>query len=531
MKSPRQRRLAAWLFPASLAVFFCLAGLAFIPLPGLQHDELFFSAPIFYPDTTFFRITIGTLKIPLMVISYTGALKTWLYAGLFQLFQPNVWSVRIPVLLMGAGTILLTWVWVRRIAGHWAAVIATALLATDTLFLLTDVFDWGPVAIQHLLLMAGLVAVQRSIAGESRTGLALGFFIWGLGMWDKALHLWPLIGLAVACLVTYPRLMFRSLRRPETALACVAFLVGMLPLLVYNFARRGETATANAKISIADFPRKVAALRGTVNGLAMFGFIVPEPAPNLRSPRNPLERASAAVSRRLGARRVNWMLPAWFAGLACFLAFLRTPCWRLLLFLAIATAVTWLQMALTVGAGYGAHHVILLWPLPPVFLGVAFAAVADRIRPLGPAVAVVVTILIAGNLLTTNGYFSELALAGGTGGWTDAIYSLSDSIDERTAGWIGLVDWGYLNGLALLHQGRLHLFMVNPEAAPAETKRLVGSPGVSFIQHTEDKQLLPGINDRFRAIALRQGFSERTERTIFDRNGRPVFEIFHFEHQ
>ena len=49
---------------------------------------------------------------------------------------------------------------------------------------------------------------------------------------------------------------------------------------------------------------------------------------------------------------------------------------RILMFLLIAMGVTWAQMAITNGAGGSAHHVILMWPLPLAFVGVAFSAAA-----------------------------------------------------------------------------------------------------------------------------------------------------------
>ena len=167
-----------WLAPGSMSLFYFLAALIFIPYPGLQNDELFFSGSLFSPEFTYYRLAIGSAKIPLMVMSYSGALKTWLYAPLFGWMAPSVWSVRVPVALIGAATVWLTWIWVRRIAGIRAAVIATALLASDTLYLLTDVFDWGPVALQHLLLMGGLIAVHSWISAGSRLALAAGFFFW-----------------------------------------------------------------------------------------------------------------------------------------------------------------------------------------------------------------------------------------------------------------------------------------------------------------------------------------------------------------
>ena len=74
------------LVPLLMCLYYLLAGLVVLPRPGLQNDELFFSGPIFNSENAFYSISMGSVRIPLMVISYTGALKTWLYAGLFQLF-------------------------------------------------------------------------------------------------------------------------------------------------------------------------------------------------------------------------------------------------------------------------------------------------------------------------------------------------------------------------------------------------------------------------------------------------------------
>src|SRR5215469_10226342 len=127
-------RLPAWLAPVLSILIFGLAGLALIPYPGLQNDEVFFTRPLYVPGGSFYQIEVGAWKIPLMVMSYTGALKTWIYAGLFQIFEPSEWSVRVPMLIAGMATIWLTWLWTRRIAGDWAAAITAALLATDAIF-------------------------------------------------------------------------------------------------------------------------------------------------------------------------------------------------------------------------------------------------------------------------------------------------------------------------------------------------------------------------------------------------------------
>jgi hypothetical protein len=146
-----------------------------------------------------------------------------------------------------------------------------------------------------------------------------------------------------------------------------------------------------------------------------------------------------------------------------------------------------------------------------------------------------VSLLAIGNLLNENEYLARFATRGGIGGWTDAIYPLSGMVDDSK--WIGTVDWGYTNGLRVLHEGHIRLF--NPAdygldsqaggKGGAELARMVENPDLLYVEHTEDKQLIPRVNDRVRERAGGLGYAERVERVIPDSSGDPVFEIFRFE--
>ncbi|MGD1069954.1 MAG: glycosyltransferase family 39 protein [Bryobacteraceae bacterium] len=515
------------LVPLLSMLVFLLAGCALLPYPGLQNDEVFFSGPIYSAAAAYDRIRIGAVDIPLMVMSYTGALKTWLYAGLFEILPPNPWSVRLPMLLLGALTIWLTWCWVRRIAGVRAAAISTVLLSTDTIFLMTNTFDWGPVALQHVLLMAGLLAVQiwlqADLGGSNRRMLALGFFLWGLGMWDKALLSWPLIGLAAASLCVFPRQTLARLRPLTLAFAAASFLIGAAPLVVYNVGQHGVTATRNTRFSTEGLRGKVAVLRHTLAGDSLYGFMVYEDAGSLRrAPATPLEQTAAWIEGHTAGRRTNRMIPACFLALLCFAGLHASPAWRTLLFISIVIAVEWVQMFFTQGAGNTSHHVILMWPFPSVFIGIAWSAMADRLPRFGvPAMVLIVAVLALVNLLTTNRYLVNLAANGAAGGWTDAIYPLADAVQPDSGRWIGMIDWGYLNQLRMLYEAELHLFNTDP----AGVKRVLAADCI-LIQHTEDKQILPGVNGRFRKAVEDLGYVEKVQRVVHDSNGRPVFEIF-----
>jgi hypothetical protein len=525
------RRPPSWLIPALTGLIFLLTGLALLPWPGLQNDELFFSGPIYAPGEAFYHVDIGSWRIPFMVMSYSGALKTWLYAGLFLFLKPNQGAVRLPMLLLGIGTIWLTWAWVRRIAGERAAAVTAVLLATDTLFLLTNLFDWGPVAIQHFLLMAGVLAFERFRKSEANWMLALAFFLWGLGMWDKALMAWPLIGMAAGSFCIFPREVFRRVRFVPATIAVGAFLLGAAPLVWYNVAKPGETAKQNVKFSLAEVAPKLVALRQTIEGSQLFGYIpYDDSAPMKRQPRNLAERIPVALSAFAGSHKSNWMLLAWAIGFGCSLLLWNSPHRRTLLFLLITMAVAWAQMALTKGTGSAAHHVILIWPFPAVFLGIAFSAVSEKLPRFGtPALVVLVTFFACENLLTTNEYLAKLIVNGGSGGWTDAVRPLTDSLDRKAAGWFGLVDWGYLNAVRMFRGADMPVFIPDLNGDPKEFLRQISNPDFQFVRHTDDKQMFPGINDRLRKAAAEAGYTERVERTIKDRNGRPVFELFRFQ--
>src|SRR5215471_5092654 len=66
-------RSRPWLAPVLLLLPFLFCGLAMIPYPGPHNDELFFSGPIYQPDAAWYTAEIGSARIPLMVMSYTGA--------------------------------------------------------------------------------------------------------------------------------------------------------------------------------------------------------------------------------------------------------------------------------------------------------------------------------------------------------------------------------------------------------------------------------------------------------------------------
>src|SRR5229473_1045702 len=85
---------------------FIVLGTALAAHAGIENDEALFAGPI-YSHYSLFSIRIFHKDVPVMIMTYLGALKTLLYWPLFRAFPPNLYSVRVPMVLVGAFTIAL----------------------------------------------------------------------------------------------------------------------------------------------------------------------------------------------------------------------------------------------------------------------------------------------------------------------------------------------------------------------------------------------------------------------------------------
>ena len=189
-------------------------------------------------------------------------------------------------------------------------------------------------------------------------------------------------------------------------------------------------------------------------------------------------------------------------------------------------------------AAGGLQHTVLLWPLPQFIIGTAFAGISCRFRRLVTlAVNLVVIFLVLVNLLVVNEYYTELATNGPTVQWSDASYALTDSLERSTPHQVVLTDWGLLNTVRLLDRGKLPLvdlsFLLDsrrPFSAGDETilRYWLSQPGTVFAGHTDGNEMLPRVNANLAAFTRDNMYEKEMIETVYDRNGRAIFEIFRF---
>jgi hypothetical protein len=516
--------------------FFVCAGAAFIPRLGIQNDEALFAQDNYPPHGNLYTIMLGHTHFRPMLMSYLGTLKSWLYRPILSQFGTGVWAVRLPMLLAAAASIWLFYCLLLRIAGVRAAWIGCGLLAADSLFLLTSCFDWGPVALQHLLLTGGLLLAVRFHQTRHLWPLGLAFFLFGLALWDKALAIWMLSGVAVAALVTIPRQILGAFTWKRVGIALAGSLLGAWPLIVYNVNNGYETFGSNLSYDLHDIPGKFHLLTLTANGHGLFSWLNDEnwqtPAPH--APRGAVEAVSAKISAIARHPRESLFVYAFL--LALVLAPLaRGPALRAILFALIAMAVSWIQMAITRNAGGTVHHSILLWPMPAMAIAVSWAAASRRLGRAGiPAVAAALAVTIVSGILVTNEYFAVTVRNGGGPNWTDAVFRLSDYMRQARPANVYCMDWGILDSLRLLNAGTLPLNVGMENIGKAEMNqedreavaRMIAWPGAVFLAHTKDAAFFPEVNEKLLRFAGECGYREERLAMIADSYGRETYEVY-----
>src|ERR1700754_1472757 len=68
--------------------------------PGLYYDEMLFAnAALGGRSNSFIGLRIW--GIPVLLMKYMGALKSWVYYPVFLFFPVNSWTTRLPAILLG----------------------------------------------------------------------------------------------------------------------------------------------------------------------------------------------------------------------------------------------------------------------------------------------------------------------------------------------------------------------------------------------------------------------------------------------
>lgn len=433
-----------------------------LSLPGLYFDEALRTGDALSmvtgrsaAATGQWGVTVAGRRWPLMSNTYTGSVKSYLFALSFLLFGINVEALRLSAILTAAVGLIFVALLARRMLGGVPAIAATWLLATDPSLILYTRTDWGPITSGFALRTAFLYFLWRWWDNGGRMPLVAAGAIAGLGIWDKASFIW----VVVAVLGVGTMAWFTSRSRPSVSLADAvvaagAGLVTGAPFWTYNLSQHWATVQSVARpgdpVSIGGIlhlaPVRTLALRAMFDGTAtawwMFGDNLP---------------------KHFGFAH-TWLLP--LSAIGCVVSFIgglatrRAWMWATPLLIVFILA----QIYLTPRPVW-VHHWSTIYPLAQLSIGFALTLVGmtpGRLRTmrlaLSAACSAVVALAILLNILFMTDYHKMMVRTGGSGVWSDAIYRAIDALEERYKDRpLQVMDWGISNQLTLLSAGQLRV--------------------------------------------------------------------------
>lgn len=558
--SPGRFRPPLWTLVLAGALGLYLAfGLAWISLPGPYQDEMLFLSGVFsdHPVVSYSGgMWLFKHKVPLMLMPYVGATKGLLWRLVFFFWPPSIYSARVPAVLLAAVTLLLFYFWARR---YYSAAIAAAtvlLAAADPGFIFTSRLDWGPVVLQRLLWVTGLLlgscwlesggegAPQAAVAGASEPAarpahspgarslawLAAAGFCFGLGLWDKTAFAWFLIALGITLVALFPRQVLQHCRRRTAAVLLLALLAGAFPLIRYNLTKSFTPTSASIQLT-KELAWKLRSLQTTLDGRATEPFVGGNGFDGRKAaaPSDGAEKLVAALSYL--APPQGTVLP-WALVVAFLAAFFARGVRRQIFFPLLMTGLMWAQ-ALPLEGGGGPHHYVLAYPFPQLAIAAVAAWGWSRLRG---ALRLAPLVLVAALILTMAGWSARelrlLRATGGAGNWSDASYDIAAWLQEHPARTVVCMDWGFSHPLLLLSQGRLDerdmsmtIGNPRPDEFAGRVQRLVPllfHPNTLYLFHSPRYQNFPGVREVFDEAVRQTGLRERVAVTFKQRNGEDV---------
>lgn len=516
------------------AALFCLLTLQHLRLPGPHTDELFTAAPAVNfvegtENSTPMQIDPSVVRIaghpiPLMIMTYVGAVQTFLYVPAFALLGDSIETVRLLPIALAVLVLWGSYFFWCAFYNRATAILATAFLLADPGFIFFTGRDFGPPALALLCKMGGLLLFLHWWRRGSMWSLVLGAFIWGVGLYHKADFLWILTAAGIAGVLYYRRELRARLTWRRMLGAAAAFIAGAAPFLLMNALTAGATfrlLTPRTSL-IGQVEAFVAALQVRAGQLV-----------DLMSGAAPLRLFMADNPATIPpyAFALPFVVFMGFVALVVTASGLqRTPMARKSLFLATFAGLVFLQTAKT-PTSLMPHHMMAVYPLLQGAAAAGILLLFERLRSRArtTVIASIIVLVTVPGLITTESLYGELKRTGGTGYWSDAVYQLTPFLDAQGKP-VALMQWGFTSNLIVLSQGRLTLRRVYAAFMEQGTGANVAGPFIDpsslYLFYTADSAGYRTALDALSVAAARTATVPEQIRSFHQRDGRAVYAVY-----
>jgi hypothetical protein len=516
-------------WPSALALalaasYFVLAAGRWIASPGLQYDELLFVNAATGEPTNGLFVAKRILGIPVMLMGYIGALKSYLYFPIFTFFGVSPATVRWPVILLSLITLGVVYLVARFSFERWTSALLVLVMSVDPAFIYLTKLDYGPVALMMVLKLSALLFALRTVSTGSPR------YLWGvsvacaLGLFDKLNFIWFMLALAGAGWILFRAELGAAWRRDRLGfllpLALLAVLTGVATVALV-IPQLAASQAETSWVTPLDRLRYVFGLYArTMNGKEVYLLVtkLPLTAGSLANVAVCFGLVGLAVVSIRGARRAGGLmrLPLPDRILAC----------HLLIFILI------LGQLLITRKAWGPHHIMMLYPFQ---LFVVLGAAVSLAGNVGATVTAAV--LVASSLSVGAAYERGFRpTAEFEPQWSPVVYDLADYVNHRAVDGIVSVDWGTHNQVWALGTPRTRAISRDlwPKFRTLGDRRMqemlyrreFENRRVLAILHGAGWDIMPTVRKNFMEWAAAFGMAPTIDRVFTSPAGTVIFEVY-----
>ncbi len=350
---------------------------------------------ITYDETHFIHAALGGVTgdliyarfhgLPLMIMPYLGALKSYLYYPIFKLFGVNAYSIRIPMIVVSIMTLIIWYENARLLTeNRLFSMLFLWLIATDPFFIMYSRLDIGPTVLQNVFIAGGLWSYLRYLhSGSFRIWLLfVGCVL--LGEFNKLNFIWFLLALGGAGILLHRKTLKRYFQRDRKA--SLVLLLFILSQLIIGFslivpALSGFHIGNVGHLSLIEkliYMIKVywLAFNGSYMYAVLFG--------------GKIVVSSWVVIIEIVAILV-WLLLMTFARLGLLKLGKSQAARKCIILLSVIFIIEWIQTIITPQARLP-EHVMVMWPLMHLIF---IAVLVDLLKMFGRHAAIICMVLVA----------------------------------------------------------------------------------------------------------------------------------------
>lgn len=484
-----------------------------IHAPGIHYDEVLFgNAALGGTDGSF--ILLAFKGFPILLMSYIGALKAYIFYPIFAIFGVSYETIRIPSILIMAFALVILHRALRMFTSTKVALITLALLSVDTSLIVLTRTDMGPTVLEFLLKALALYGYVYFIKTEKLKYGIIMLLAMYLGVFNKLNFIWTVNAFFLAAYIVHRDVWASAFRKLSRAGKIIS-LVGVFLIYAYFTMVTLHYHVFSNQYGPLSFMQhcmqQLTVLLKLLDGTAVYLWIFYEPLQTIFPTGlymflvmlcSVLTKSAAKISRKT------------------------------IVFILLMFVLTAVQICLTPSATSPWHtmsvypFIIILFALASDALAGAFFAQRKYVRIL-VTVALISPVLIT-SILTYSRYSHSYTQPISHPAWSNKIDVLIDYTHLQENSFVS-IDWGIHNQLLIMNQKNTFfdhwevLFKPMSKAQEQDYAREFLDPDkkVIFVAHSDTYSFFPESKNNF--IALAQKYSLSVVKVKDIREGTDTF--------